>query len=151
MLAFRRPKRTRPSTGFTLLELLAASALMVVALVPALQLTRRALELGREAETRNMLVTLGVSKLEEHLAQAAASWTTLDESGSMSVPGHSNLKYHVTRSEDPADGGIADKLMAVEVTAWEDSDGDGAADAGEVQVSFRSKVAKLAMYQDEVQ
>jgi hypothetical protein len=83
------------------------------------------------------------------LALASATWTTGTFSGDFAAEGYSGVRYQADRSEDAGDGGIEDQLMAVTVTAWEDEDADDALDAGELKITLRSKIAKLATYQDE--
>jgi hypothetical protein len=36
--------------------------------------------------------------------------------------------------------------MSIRVTAYEDADGDSVADAGELKITLRTKVAKLTSY-----
>ncbi len=126
-----------------------AASLCAVALVPALKLMGESLTLGREVETRNLLTTLGVSKLEQQLARSAASWTSTNETGSFAAEGFAAVRYQLTCSDLASDGGLPDQLMAVRVVVWEDADGDAACDSDELQLSFRSKIAKLALYEDE--
>ena len=59
------------------------------------------------------------------------------------------VSFQVVRSEQAADGGIPDQLMAISATTWHDEDGDDSIDATELQVTYRTKVAKIASYQDE--
>lgn len=138
--------RNRP--GHTLLELLVASALTALAIVPALKLIGDGMVLGREVETRNLLTTLCVSKLEEQLAHAAANWTTTTATGNFAADGYPSYRFTVLRSDAAADGGMEDRLMAVQATVWNDADGDGALGANEMKLILRSKVAKLALYQN---
>ncbi len=147
MLSGAPPTTIRP--GHTMVELVAATSLMAVALVPTLALIRDSTELSREIETRYKLATLCVSKLEEHLAEAAASWTTTSSSGDFSGTGQATIHYEADRSDAVIDGGILDQLMAVTITVWEDADNDDVRDTGELQVTFNSKIAKMAIYQDE--
>ena len=135
--------------GHSLLEVLVASALMAVALVPALRLMRDGLGMARKVESRELLTTFCTSKLEEHLALVSAGWQTGNYSGDFSAEGHPNLRFGVTRSDSGGDGGISDQLMAVVATAWDDLDGDGSLDDGEPVVVLGSKVAKLASYQSD--
>jgi len=135
--------------GQTLLELIAASTLTAVALVPALKLMGESMTLSREVETRNLLTTLCVSKLEEQLARTAVNWTTGTEAGDFAAQGIAGVRYETTRSENVAQGGIPDQLMALQVTVWRDANNDAALGASELQVTMRSKIAKLLQYQHE--
>ncbi len=133
-----------------MLEVLLASALMAIALVPALRLMRDGLRISREVETRELLTTFCTSKLEEHLALASPGWQTGSYSGDFSAEGYPSLRFEVTRSDAVADGGIVDELMAVVATAWDDLDGNGSLDNGEPAVVLASKLAELASYESEV-
>jgi len=139
----------RTRGGHTLLELVMAAFVMGLVLVPALVLMRRSMELSRKLDTHNMMTTLAISKLEQHLAASAATFTEQTDSGDFTAEGHPELRFVVDRSADPADGGITDELMAVVVTVWHDEDGDQAQDADEPATSFGSKIAKMATYEDE--
>jgi len=130
----------------TLLELIAASTLVAVAMVPALKLIREGLKLGRETEAQQLIATYGVSKMEEHLAQVAAAWDTADEQGDFSADGNGTIHYEVTRTESAAEGGIDERLMVISVDVWEDADGDSNRDADELQANYRTKVANMSAY-----
>jgi type II secretory pathway component PulJ len=132
--------------GQMLLELIAAIALTATAIVPALRLVRDAMEQTREIEQQELLTTLCVSKMEEHLALASAAWTSTTATGNFSAEGYAALRYIVVRSDQPAQGGMADRLMSVTATVFEDENGNTAFDAGEPSVVMASKAANLARY-----
>ena len=142
--------RTDRPRGSSLLEVLLATVLIAVALVPALRLMRDSLAVGREIEARDQLTTFATSKLEEHLALVGADWSTGAYTGDFAAEGHPTFRFLVSRSDTGGDGGIVDQLMAVTATIWEDLDGDGTSDSGEPSVILGAKVAKIASYQDEV-
>ena len=123
--------------------------IMAIVLVPALVLMRRGMEVSRKIETYNMLHTLCVAKLEEHLTLGTADFTEATSSGDFTADGYSDLRFTVDRSTDGADGGIADQLMAVVATVWHDEDGDDTKDADEPSVTLGSKIAKMLVYEDE--
>jgi len=136
--------------GHTLLEVLVASALMAIALVPALRLMRSSLRISREIEDRELLTTFCTSKLEEHLAQTSPNWQTGTYGGDFSAEGYPDLRFEVIRSDSSGDGGIVGQLMAIVATVWNDVNGNGSLDNGEPAVVLASKVAKLASYQSGV-
>ena len=142
--------RRKRRWGSSLLEVVLATVLISVALVPAIRLMRSSLTVGREIEAREQLTTFSTSKLEEHLALVGANWLTGDYTGDFATEGHPTFRFLVRRSDSGGDGGIVDQLMAVTATTWEDVDGDGTLDSGEVSVVLGGKVAKIASYQDEV-
>ena len=141
----RRSNR-RASRGFSLLDTLAAGTVMAIALVPGYTAMRSGLELSRDAAALQITTTLCVTKMEEHLAVVASSFTTLTETGNFAADGFSKYEFSVTCSDDPLDGGIADRLMAITVTVWRDDDGDDVLDNGEIKTELFSKVAKMATY-----
>jgi len=125
-----------------------AASLTALAIVPALSVMRDSIDLGTSLDTQNMITTLCVAKLEEHLALAAATFVATNESGDFSSDGFGQLRYRVTRSTAAADGGIPDQLMAVTVTVWNDADNNSVQDADESSLTLASKIAKMAKYQD---
>jgi len=136
----------RRRRGNTLVELVAATTVLAIALVPALRLMRDALAVEEDIEYAAAMSTLCVARLEQSLASTAASWNTTTESGSYSTLGYSRLKYSVTKSDAPANGGLTNQLLAITATVWDDVDSDNVLDTGEKRVQFSSKLAKLAMY-----
>lgn len=135
--------------GQTLLELVAATTILTVALVPALRMMRDAIRVGRNTETANLMTTFCTSKLEEQLMRTAAVWNPSTVAGDFSAEGYSNLKFQVTMSDDAADGGIANQLMAIASTVWDDLNSDGNWNAGEPRVVLASKQARNVSYQKE--
>jgi hypothetical protein len=144
---FQTRLTTADRRGQSLLEVIVAVGMMVIALAPALVLMRDGVETSRDLETRQLLTTLGVGRLDRELAVASADWQTATVNGDYSSQGYPDLKYSVTHSDSPADGGIVDRLMSVRVTIWEDVDNNGSPSGGELQAVFRSKIARLASYE----
>lgn len=129
--------------GQSLLEMIAASTIVAISLVPALKLMRDSIRIGRQTETANILATFGMSKLEEHMARTAASWDTATESGA--IPNTNGLRFQVTK----VDEGLGSGLMRITATAYEDANGSGTWDNGERNAVFVCKVAKNAAYELE--
>jgi Tfp pilus assembly protein PilE len=142
-------KSRRRQAGQTLLELVAASTIIAVALVPALRIMRDSVRVGRDTETANLLATLSASKLEEHLALTAANWTTTTTAGNFTPEGYPLVKFQVAKSDAVSDGGIPGVLMSVTSTVWEDDDNDGGWDSGELRSVFASKLALSIAYSRE--
>jgi len=140
--------RTRIRNGNTLLELVAAGAVIAIGLVPALRLLRDTLAIGEEIEAADAMTTLCASRLEETLAKTCTTWNTSSESGNYASIGYPLLKYTVIKSDAAVDGGIPSQLVAVTVTVWDDVDSDGTLDSTEKKVQFASKLAKVASYND---
>lgn len=136
-------------TGYTLLEVVAASALTGTVLVASLTLLRDAVDMSDRVDQHNLLETLCVSKLEETLNVAAASFAESDISGNFAGIGFSSVRFRVICSDAPANGGIDNRLMAITCTTWLDANSDTVFTSGEASVTMATKVAKLSLYTAE--
>jgi hypothetical protein len=145
----RRNDRRCTTAGYSLLEVVLASAICASALVPALAILRDGISLGRKIDTRHLLLVYGVSKLEEQSAVVAATWAGGSLSGDFATDGHADMRYVVTRSDTTPDGGISDRLMNISVTAYHDDNGNDALDADESSVTVTTKISKLTSYESE--
>ena len=144
-----RPRGGRPlrRRGYSLLEVILASAICASALVPALAILRDSLLAAETIDTRHMLLLYGVRTMEEQLAIVATGWTQGSASGDFASDGHANVRYSVTRSDDAGSGGITNRLMAISATAYYDDNGDDTLDAAEPQITFTTKISKLITYE----
>ncbi|MEO8493725.1 MAG: hypothetical protein ABI614_01540 [Planctomycetota bacterium] len=133
----------RKRSGQSLLELIAATSIVAIALVPALRMMRDSVRVGRQTETANVLATFSMSKLEEHLARTVANWNTTSDSGA--IPNYNGLRFQVTK----VDEGLGSGLMRITSTAYEDTDGSGTFNAGERSAVFVCKVARNVAYQQK--
>lgn len=147
----RRRRRRPPGSprGFSLVEVIAAAALLTGTLAPALAVMRDALSVSRELSRRRLLANYAVSALEYAAAASMQNWASDVISGNLAAEGYPTLRFQVTRSDDPASGGIAGRLMHIRVVVYDDANGNSAQDATEKVVRFRTKVAKLATYLNE--
>ena len=134
------------SSGHTLIELLAASAIVAIAITSTLSLMKQGMEITRDTEQRGMVTTLCISKLEERLAAVPKNFTSSTTSGTFSADGYANIRFTAVHSDNSADGGITGKLMVVTVTVWDDANGNATRDSGEATVTFTSKVAKITAW-----
>jgi hypothetical protein len=150
-------RRRRNPNGQTLLELVGATTIITIALVPALRMMRDSLRVSRETETANLMSTLSASRLEEYLLLSAGqwgaippgnSWNTTNNTGNYSADGYPNLKFRVLRT-DAAPAGIAARLLSITATVWNDLDGDNALDASEPRSVFATKLARNVAYSYE--
>ena len=143
-MMYRHSKQAQlKRTGQSMLELIAATTIIAIALVPALKLMRDSIRIGRQTETANILATFSMSKLEEHLARTAATWSTTTDSGT--IPTYNGLRYQVTKVNE----GVGSGLMRITSVAYEDGNGNGTYDTGERNATFVSKVAKNVAYEQE--
>ncbi|MBC8352933.1 MAG: prepilin-type N-terminal cleavage/methylation domain-containing protein [Planctomycetes bacterium] len=148
-MSHRDPDRTirrqiaRRRAGQSLLELIAATTIIAIVLVPALKLMRDSIRIGRQTETANILATFSMSKLEEHFALTAADWDTATDSGP--IPNYAGLRFLVTK----VDEGFGSGLMRITSTAYEDANNNDIFDSGERSAVFVGKVARNAAYEQE--
>lgn len=129
-----------------MLEVVLASTICLTALVPALAVLRDGISLGDIIDTRHLLLTYGVSKMEEQLAVVGASWATGTTTGNFAADGQASIRYTMIKSDAAVDGGIVGKLMVVTVTTYSDDNGNSAMDSSEARTTMTTKVAKLASY-----
>jgi hypothetical protein len=139
-------RRTGARRAYSLLEVVLASTICATALVPALAVLRDGIALGDIIDTRHLLLTYGVSKMEEHLAIIGATWATGTAAGDFATDGQPNIRFSVTRSDSAASGGITNQLMNVSVTTYSDDNANDVMDASEMRSTFTTKVAKSVSY-----
>ena len=132
--------------GYSMLEVVLASSICLTALVPALAMLRDGIAIGDIIDTRHLLLTYSVSKMEEQVAIVGATWATGTVAGNFATDGQSSIRYSVTRSDAAIDGGIVGKLMVVTVTTFSDDNGNNTMDVSEARTTMTTKVAKLVSY-----
>jgi prepilin-type N-terminal cleavage/methylation domain-containing protein len=137
----------RPKNGFSLVEMILATALLAGTLAPALTVMRNAMSISRESARRALLANYAVEALEYAQGVTMQSWTTGTTTGNFASDGYPTLLYSVTRSDAPAGGGITGRLMHVQAVLWDDVNGNSTLDSSEIAVRMRTKVAKLTTYQ----
>jgi hypothetical protein len=142
-------RRSFKTKGYSLLEVVLASTICATALVPALAFLRDGTVLADTIDRRHLLLIYGVTTMEEQMSIVAANWTEGAINGNFATDGHANIRYTVTRSDDPADGGIAERLMVITVTTYCDDDGDDTLDAAEMRTILTTKVGKLVTYENK--
>jgi hypothetical protein len=141
--------RRRARNAYSLLEVVMASAICATALVPALALLRDGMTLANTIDTNHMLLTYGVSKMEQQLAVIGATWFEGTTTGDFATDGHANVRFSITTSDAPASGGIDNRLMNVSVTTYSDDDGDDTMDAAEARITVTTKIGKLMSYESK--
>jgi hypothetical protein len=129
-----------------MVEVVLASSICLTALVPALSVLRDGITLGDIIDTRHLLLTYSVSKMEEQLAIVGAAWTTGTATGNFASDGQASIRYSVARSDAVVDGGVVGKLMVISVTTYSDDNGNSAMDASEARTVMTTKLAKLVSY-----
>jgi len=141
-----------PATrGFSLLEMIMATALVAGTVVPALAVIRDAMAQSRDLHRSNLLANYAVQILEDQAALVAINWTNATVTGDYTSDGHDDIRYQLTKSDDSGDGGLVGQLMNLTVTVYDDQDGDDSLDVSEPQETYRTKVAKMNSYENEEQ
>ena len=133
--------------GYSLVEVVAAIALMAATLVPAVEFVRYGMERSLEDDRRQLLALYAASQVEERLGVVAASWAEGTQAGDYAMEGHPNIRYTTTCSDDVANGGIVGALMDIRSTVYYDTNADDALSAGEMRCTFRTKIGKFATYE----
>jgi len=137
--------------GFSLLEMVMATALVIGVLAPALAVVRDAMASSRTVNYRNLLANYAVFVMEKEIAATATSWTTGSTYGDLASEGHSQIRYSVTKTDETSGGGIEDQLMHIHVSVFFDEDSDAYQDEDELSVTYRTKVANLESYHNAAQ
>lgn len=132
-----------------MLELVAATTIITIALVPALRLTRDGITQMQGLELAEMRVSLCASKLEEELSKTAALWQLQNSTGSFAAEGYAELKYTVTKSDATSDGGSPGRLASISVVVWHDADKNNSLGADESRTNMATKIAKIVSYEYE--
>lgn len=104
---------------------------------------------SRDLSRRNLLANYAVRTLEKQMSLTATNWSSASAGGDFSADGHASIKFKYTKSDAPSNGGITGQLMHIQITCYDDDDGDNIPDADELQVNFRTKLAKLQSYENE--
>jgi hypothetical protein len=141
------PRRCPRRAGYSLLEVVLASTICLTALVSALALLRDSMSNATKIDTRHLMLLCGVSKMEEQQAVVAATWSSGAVNGNFASDGYPSIRYVVSRSDSPANGGLTNQLMSVAVTVYHDDNGNSALDTAEMRTTFATKISKLANYE----
>jgi Tfp pilus assembly protein PilE len=149
----RQPQRRAGRRGTTLLELVAASTVIAITLVPALRIMRDSLRVSRQLEVREAMATIAMSVLEQESARVSGRWImqtrTHRQPGRDS--GYPSVVAVSTTTDSVATGGIPGSLAVIRVTAFEDTNRTGSLDSNEPSITFATKIAGLTSYRFEAQ
>ena len=130
-----------------MLELIVATTIISIALVPALKLTRSSVLNIEVLERSELTVSLATSKLEEELARTAANWDLSARSGNFAAIGRPELLFQSKKSDMIDDGGVPGSLAVIDVIVWHDVNGSGGFDSNEPQTRLMTKIAKVVSYE----
>jgi prepilin-type N-terminal cleavage/methylation domain-containing protein len=125
--------RKRPA-GFTLTEVVVASALLLIAIVPILKALTSAHVVGTIIEHKTHSLTLARAKLDDIRARSIYNYTSTFAETSTSLDG----LYLCTVT----DSGPSSDLRTVAVSVGYDSNTDNNLDSGETDVTLTTLLAK---------
>ena len=132
----------RRQRGFTFVELIAATAILAICIVPATKYLADSMTLRRHLEEERVLVMLAIQTVEEQMAVINGAFTTTDETGTFASQGLPEIAYEIVRSDAAAGGGIPNLLMAINVCVWSDENGNLVHDSNEAMVELHTKMAR---------
>lgn len=139
--------RCASRAAYSLLEVVAAIALMGATLVPAMELIRDGMELSIEVDRRQLLALYAATEVENQLSATAALWANGTFSGDFAADGHADLRYTSVVSDDPLNGGVENQLMDIRTTTYFDENNNDALDADELSCDYRTKLGRFSTYE----
>jgi len=125
----------RSSKGFTLIEVMTATALIGLVLVAVMQIVPGMLKVSRQVEVTTKATFLAEKKIEEIRSLICADYSVDRTQAATAFPSPDTL-YKFTVSDD-----AAANIKVINVTVWNDDDGDNVVDANEYSVSLDTKAA----------
>lgn len=127
--------------GSALLDIIAASIVTGLVLVPSLNIMRRSMNVNDRIAIRQEMATACSSLLERQMADAALTFRSLKMEGKTSVDTQT-LGYRIIRSDHSDYGGIPKQLMGISVTVWHDANQNRRMDTQESRYELYSKVTR---------
>ena len=122
------------ASGFTFAEVVIATALLVIALVPILKALTRAHVTGSIVEHRTVSLILAWGKLDEVKARSIYHYDDSFAQTNSSVGGSYLCSV--------VDSAVTAELRQITVSVGNDLDGDSALDAGEIEVTLSTLLAR---------
>jgi hypothetical protein len=122
------------SLGFTLTEAVIASAILIVAMVPILKALTTAHVTGTSVERKTHSLSLAQAKLEEIKARSVYNYSAVFVQSSEAL----EAGYLCTVT----DSGPSTELRTIALSVGYDRDGDNSLEAGEVEVTLNTLLAK---------
>jgi Tfp pilus assembly protein PilV len=129
-----RPRGHRSAAGFTITEVVVASALLIIAIVPLLKALTSAQVTSSIIERRTRSLTLAQAKLDDIKARSIYSYSSDFTESNTAVDG-----LYLCNVADTA---VTSDLRQVTVSVGYDLDGDSVLDSDEVEVTLTTLLAK---------
>ena len=128
--------------AFTFVELVAATVILAIAIVPATQYLTDSMTLRRRLERDGYMVALAIQTIEQQMAVINGGFTTTQVVDTFAAQGLPEIAYEVTRTDSTIDGGIPDLVMVITVRVWADTNANLTVDPGESVVELNTKMAR---------
>jgi Tfp pilus assembly protein PilV len=128
-----RPGGRRKSAGLTLTEVVVASALLLIAIVPILKAMTSVHVSSTSIERKTRCLTLAQAKLDEIKARSIYSYSTSFTENDTSLDG----SYLCDVTDDSGD-----PLRTITVSVGYDLDDDNTLTAGEIEVTLTTLIAR---------
>ena len=124
----------RKSRGFTLTEVVIASSLLVIAIIPILRALTIAQVSNRIIEQRTNSLILAQAKLDEIKARSVYDYSSTFAETNSSIEGSYLCNV--------ADSSVNANLRQITVSVGEDLNGNSTLDADEIEITLTTLVAK---------
>jgi len=133
LLRIRIPAK-RKSTGFTLTEVVIASSLLVIAIIPILKALTSAQVTSAIIERKTNSLTLAQAELDEIKARSVYDYLSTFAETNSSLEG--SYLYNV------ADSSVNANLRQITVSVGEDLNGNNTLEADEIEISLATLIAQ---------
>jgi Tfp pilus assembly protein PilE len=132
----------RRHRSFTFVELVAATVVLAICLVPATKYLADSMTLRRHLEQERVLVMLAIQTIEEQMAVINGGFTTTQETDTFASQGLPEMAYEIIRTDAASAGGVPGLLMAITVRVWHDENRNLLRDSNEAVVQLHAKMAR---------
>lgn len=129
-------------SAFSLLEVVAGMVVVGMILVPATSMMRDALKGEATQRSRSELLQLAHGKSAEYAHLARIQFRDRNANGAFTTEGYPQMMFTVQCSQDPANGGVTGRYLAISTFAWHDQNGNRTFDVNEPSVSLWTGVAR---------
>ncbi|MFH1798123.1 MAG: type II secretion system protein [Candidatus Omnitrophota bacterium] len=121
--------------GFTLIEVLAAIVLIMLALIPIMVIVPQMIENSLNTQRLTTVIFLAEGKMEEVRRDAINNFVSSQDKPvtAFALP-YAEYKYTVTDNEGAG-------IKIIQIRAWHDKDADNTLDANEQSITIDSKIA----------
>lgn len=130
----RKLKNTNRLTGFTLTEVVVASAILIIAIVPILKALTNAYVTGAIVERRTHGLTLAQAKLDEIRARSIYNYSASFEENNLSLDG-----LYLCNVLDEA---IDSNLRKITISVGHDLNGNSSLEGGEIGATLATLLAR---------